>query len=1004
MRSTALMIIIAHTFVILSPAAAAVRDEIGKKKPTETSIEAELSTSYTEAIKKLALLKQLHKENKEADPLIGDLITLKTRIEMLDQKIMESFENEKQSLINKQLPEEIVNRHNKMVTAYKQKSEVFQELLNKETDSGLITNIWRQISNYFNDNKQTTTDAFPKDIIRYKGIDFKATDFRRSQQDFDPNNLGTNSLQPDKNNIPKTTRQEYYQSGLKDSPAIKLTALGDFQFDSLEGADNPLYLATSDEVQLTQSIKDKAAELEYDAVKIYHWVRNNIEWLPSWGAIQDAELTLEAQRGNSMDIASLTISLLRASQIPARYVHGTIDVDPEHFKNWAGNFTTAEAAGDYASSGGIPITSMTTNLANGQVRKTMRMEHVWVEAATDFQPSRGGINLEADTWVQLDPSFKQYEYQEGLDVVAISGLDLDQLESNLIASGMVNKTEGWATGFDPGILQQAFEETEVKLRAHINALDNPTIGDVIGGKKTIIKEYPVLPSSLPNPVVIIGTRYDKLPGALQQKIEFAFNKDILGDLIDPISYPFAKLNNEKVSLSFKPATETDEQALQALIPDGITDVSELPTSIPSTIRVLPELKVDGVTVKTGPNMAIGEELPFITGILFAGRGYIRTPRTYKVIAGSYLNVNVFAGSVSPVKLEKLQQKLESTKTILESSDQAQIAAITRHDVYGDIFYAGSLSYFSQLLSNSYLSGLKAKSYYQMAAGYGTIGYEPEVNSFFGVPRSIKTGGVAFDIPLMNVTANSAGDPEKARQYTLEVGIISSGLEHDIPEQMFISTEPNIEKPDAISAVKALQKANTSGQRIYTINQMNMEHALPLLQHDTESINEIISALNAGKEVTTHTDAVSIPGGWTGFGYIITDPVVGDGVYKISGGANGGHKGRNRGGMFIGTAVENKLSNYDALTTMNVINCIMKDVQDLVADLVGIGIAWKDAKKPDSQIKRLAYSLRGIFTRASLTYTIFAVLIILLLFIVSKIAGCIADSIGLRIINKKFRSV
>jgi len=63
--------------------------------------------------------------------------------------------------------------------------------------------------------------------------------------------------------------------------------------------------------------------------------------------------------------------------------------------------------------------------------------------------------------------------------------------------------------------------------------------------------------------------------------------------------------------------------------------------------------------------------------------------------------------------------------------------------------------------------------------------------------------------------------------------------------------------------------------------------LPLLHHDNDTLNEIRAALNAGKDVTTHTDAVSIPGGWSGFGYIITDPVVGDGVYKISGGLNGG---------------------------------------------------------------------------------------------------------------------
>lgn len=32
--------------------------------------------------------------------------------------------------------------------------------------------------------------------------------------------------------------------------------------------------------------------------------------------------------------------------------------------------------------------------------------------------------------------------------------------------------------------------------------------------------------------------------------------------------------------------------------------------------------------------------------------------------------------------------------------------------------------------------------------------------------------------------------------------------------------------------------------------------------------------------------MSVPG-WSGAGYIITDPVTGDGAYKISGGGNGG---------------------------------------------------------------------------------------------------------------------
>ena len=186
---------------------------------------------------------------------------------------------------------------------------------------------------------------------------------------------------------------------------------------------------------------------------------------------------------------------------------------------------------------------------------------------------------------------------------------------------------------------------------------------------------------------------------------------------------------------------------------------------------------------------------------------------------------------------------------------------------------------------SHLLSLQAGGHYQLAAGTGTVGYEPNVDYFFGFPRSIKPGGVAFDIPLINLSAVDNGDAEKKKQFVIQVGILSSALEHAVPEQMF-NTDPT-NPPDAISAAKALAKANAAGQRIYQITQTNSGSILPNIHHDPATMAEIRAALSVGKEVITHTDAVSVPG-WTGAGYIILDPVAGDGAYKIAGGANGGY--------------------------------------------------------------------------------------------------------------------
>jgi transglutaminase-like putative cysteine protease len=75
-------------------------------------------------------------------------------------------------------------------------------------------------------------------------------------------------------------------------------------------------LAQTEDVQITPAIQALADSLGKNPVKIYNWVRNNIEFLPTYGSIQGADMTLSTRRGNAFYTASLLIGLLRASNIP----------------------------------------------------------------------------------------------------------------------------------------------------------------------------------------------------------------------------------------------------------------------------------------------------------------------------------------------------------------------------------------------------------------------------------------------------------------------------------------------------------------------------------------------------------------------------------------------------------------------------------------------------------------------------------------------------------------
>src|SRR5690554_3827096 len=106
---------------------------------------------------------------------------------------------------------------------------------------------------------------------------------------------------------------------------------------------------------------------------------------------------------------------------------------------------------------------------------------------------------------------------------------------------------------------------------------------------------------------------------------------------------------------------------------------------------------------------------------------------------------------------------------------------------------------------------------------------------------------------------------------------------DVVNEMF-STDEN--PAHGISAVKAIQLAAAEGQKIWTITQANLDIALANIQLSNDIKTDILNAVNAGQEVTTHEKFVNFYGK-TSAGYIILDPTTGAGAYMITSGESGG---------------------------------------------------------------------------------------------------------------------
>lgn len=99
---------------------------------------------------------------------------------------------------------------------------------------------------------------------------------------------------------------QFQLSGLFPNATVKLAQLGNAgivlptQAGPVPGAED---LAETLDTQLTPAIRAKAQELGKQPLAIHLWVKNSIDFVPSYGSMQGADLTLNTRRGNAFDIA-----------------------------------------------------------------------------------------------------------------------------------------------------------------------------------------------------------------------------------------------------------------------------------------------------------------------------------------------------------------------------------------------------------------------------------------------------------------------------------------------------------------------------------------------------------------------------------------------------------------------------------------------------------------------------------------------------------------------------
>jgi hypothetical protein len=351
-----------------------------------------------------------------------------------------------------------------------------------------------------------------------------------------------------------------------------------------------------------------------------------------------------------------------------------------------------------------------------------------------------------------------------------------------------------------------------------------------------------------------------------------------------VTYALPELAGKKITLSYSPATQADEDVINSFLPaphaDGTPiDPSELPTSLPAyMINLKPELRVDGAVVATGGAITMGSAENVKMAFHDPTRG---TDVVANVIeAGEYWGIAVDPGRMSAGSAAKLPARLDATRAKLEAGDYT---GLTKDELLGNLLYSTAMMYLAELdvMDHIQSRGMNLRSV--RIPSETVFKTSLAVQESFGVPTSASATGLAMDADrLLSVDKAMDGDAGLKVRFLQSSGMNSSALEHSVPEQLWSTPGSPAE---GVSAVKAIQLAMEQGIPIYTVTRDNIATTMPVLSLDAAVKNAITDAVNAGMEVTVPQTNINFHGTAV-VGYIAIDPETGAGAYMISGGDSG----------------------------------------------------------------------------------------------------------------------
>jgi RHS repeat-associated protein len=682
---------------------------------------------------------------------------------------------------------------------------------------------------------------------------------------------------------------------------------------------------------LTPAIQAEAAALNHNPAQIYHWVHDHIAYVPYYGSLQGADFTLQSRRGNDVDSASLLISLLRASNIPARYVYGTITVPVAQAKNWLGGVPDANAALSLLAQGGVPSQAVT----DGAQTTAIQLEHVWVEAFIDYVPSQGTVQQQSDTWIPMDASYQQHTFTAPINIPAAVPFNAQGLLTQLNGSSTIN-ANGQIQNLNSGAVQAAITSYQQNIQTWMSNYPGNTVGSVLGNSSTQPEPSELLDHNLPYTLTTVAGDFDSLPASLR----WQWRLNLFGSATDQASNSpqlslkgdLPSLLGHRLSIGFRPSTSDDSQVLATLLPGNHANGTpvlpgEYPQSVPAyLINMTPQLYEDGqliadagsnvtstlngASVTTPASKSASTGFPLGTPLSLESAAYDPASQNWQTATDTSISSSpswteagtdcINSGETHVISLDSgmtsgLLAAQQATLDALSAQLSSGNSASSYDSLTGVLLQSIGANYFGLLdayeqweTSNQSLVGYRRLSWARIAT-------EVDAQYAQGIILSASFPGAQVRLDHLESALVGQGGAAASIPYRLAATERLSLYSQRALQNSLQTVLPN---GSPVSAVHALATALNQGQALNDLNSNTYSSLItgfpqPLSAAENTAVT---NAVGAGQSVVLNPTVVSlsqsngnttgstIANAWTGRGLLYQNPNTGNSRFTVSNGA------------------------------------------------------------------------------------------------------------------------